>query len=92
VSLIPRTHIKVEGNDWLHKVVFWPLHVCRGTCIHIHTPHLHHHHHHHHPQIHLKVYPSKSVRTVELSLRLLLNPLNLRSMQLYWLSIYSYCI
>lgn len=27
LSLISWTYVKVEGENWLHKVVFWPIHM-----------------------------------------------------------------
>lgn len=37
LSAVFRTQIKVEGENWCHKDVLWPLQVCHSTHIHAHT-------------------------------------------------------
>lgn len=34
LSLIPRTHIKVKVENWLHKDVLWTLHINLGINSH----------------------------------------------------------
>lgn len=31
--LVPRPHMKVEGESWLHRIVIWPLHICCGIFV-----------------------------------------------------------
>lgn len=31
LSLVLGTEVKMQGENWLHKIVFWPMHMCHGT-------------------------------------------------------------
>ena len=37
LSSIPEMHEKMEGEEWLHKVVLWPSRGQLGTYVHMHT-------------------------------------------------------